>query len=176
MNSKAQSFKTLVNHSSIGGAPLGLLNKLRGKIEYMPDSASFTLGSFGSLHHPLVFNGTDVVEYLGITIEPFIRWYSNQNAQGLYFQLKGFGGIMHYEYYIGEWGWAEYDEGSFLSIGAGAGFGYQTWFGKTNNWYLDAGFSLRYATASGEPVEFATWHLSGPGSFLNPAIVLGFKL
>lgn len=68
-------------------------NKLRGKIEYMPDNASYTIGAFGSLHHPLVFTSDFAVEYFGITVEPFIRWYGNQDAQGLYFQLKGFGGI-----------------------------------------------------------------------------------
>lgn len=173
----AQDTTSVLPNFQFGVAPLGLVNKVRFKAEYVPMAKKRTYGSVVSLHYPLVGTSpVDVVHYSGLTIEPFVRWYGKELGNGFYFQAKGFAALIKYEYALFAFFISDLEKGTIMSTGLGAGLGYQYHFGKGNKWMVDSSIGLRITGSSDDYFEYTTWYRSGPGSLVNPMILIGYKL
>lgn len=165
--------------------PLGFINKAKVGYEYALNE-NFSLGGNVALYYML---------FKGFTFGPTARvYFSGKAPEGFCLQLQAhyfatsttlvfedenfFGGKDRYTY-----------QRTATGVGGGLGFGYQLLFGKSQNISLDVmggfkflpvperAFYARHVSLTGEVKELDydfIWYLTGPGSFVNCHISVGF--
>lgn len=169
-------------------APQGLVNKIRVKYENVLNE-NITIGAYFNAYYML---------YKGIRVDPFVRLYPTGKApKGFYIQAKAvvgyFNSDLAYDYsYITQVGGTdttitltENSKKSFSTYGGGMGIGYQLLVGKGQmpiDFFL--GFQYSKFTAPQTIInngrtyttsDDVIWYFTGPGSFLNCNIGIGFS-
>lgn len=170
-------------------APQGLVNKFRLKYEIVLNE-NMTAGTYFNVYY---------MYFKGVRFDPFIRLYPTGKApKGFYIQAKAIVGYFNsdiaYDYshkYINLYGdtidetLTEKRNRNFSTYGGGLGIGYQFIIGK-KEMPIDIFLGFQYSkftapqtiTFNNETyttLDDAIWYLTGPGSFLNCNIGIGFS-
>jgi hypothetical protein len=165
--------------------PLGLVNKFRVKWERAV-AADLSVGVIASGYYGF---------YPGVQVSPFVRAYISKKAPtGFYLQLSAIYTNNRVIYYVPNSSYSsypQYDESKFQRYrfstgGAGLGFGYQFLAGVRNNIVIDLMVGgrvmftpLERSTYYKDPFGFGyttlnLWDITGPASYLNCMVGLGF--
>lgn len=160
-------------------APLGFINKFRAKYEVSLNN-NISTGTYLNIYY-LIFKG--------VRLDPMVRIYPAGNApKGFYIQGKAVAGFFNsnIEYtYERELDTLRFSENkSFPTFGGGLGMGYQFLIGK-HKFPMDIYLGFQYSKFSAptsafkdnmkyETTDDALWYLTGPGSFFNMNVGIGF--
>jgi len=145
----------------VGISPIRLWNGLRVKLE-KPKNNKFTYGGILTYYYDHTFPG--------IQIAPIARFYFKKHApEGFYAQAK-----LPVSYF--------FNADTPVSFGLGVALGNQILWGKDDRWSLDLNFGFKFITPSfkstgdlGDIVNLGGYYLTGPGSFIDGLISIGYR-
>lgn len=181
------SYSSIAQTQIITFAPHGLINKVRIKYENVLNE-NMTIGAYFNAYY---------VYFKGFRVDPFIRLYPTGKApKGFYIQAKVLVGYFNsnlgYDYsYIKQIGGkdttitlTETQNKNFSTYGGGLGVGYQFLIAKKMPLDIFIGFQYSKFTAQQTIIhnnltyttpDDVLWYLTGPGSFLNCNLGIGFS-